>query len=689
MAVENIRAVQLYRELVEELLDAAAEVKQSSAIDPPITEADLGDAIRETRDNEAEILKNQSLQSTYAAVETAFREKFYHLLATTSITEPEFVQIWNLLDIVSFFSDNGKIFPKISAISFSLMSCFLERCEPGLIFWLIEELLDSQTIDGCRKVFDYLESRRERNTAVSLAGPFDLERRHFLILEQKHFKQKSLIILRSCNELLRRLSRAEDTVFCGRVFIFLFQSFPLGDKSSVNLRGEYHTENVTAFDELPKPAPTSESAMDVDMHDVEAPKPLNGSLIAESAANSQAGSAPVQGDDQISKRPSGTVAQAEDTSIDMDALYPVFWGLQANFSAPTRLFEPEHFASFKTGLESTVSTFRKVSMDLEKRGMTKGSEETPRRGIKRKRTENGAETANTFNPKYLTSRDLFELEANDVAFRRHILVQSLIILDFLISLTPRAKAKLTDTTNKSVLYSYVLNDEDVSFVSTRQISSVLLTTFEAKWVAQMKSSIASYLQQGNDGKFYYRMVDTVLTRDKNWVRWKAEGCPPIERPPVQVEDYLNTQSSVVKISTSKRLRAAPLGSLDLRFLSEDANLGNLNCLKETERYVNPRADTYMKGIADDEFNIEMAQTSEEKEEAARAKASKTWRILRISLRNKLNRFDHIDDGKKLKYLFESPPNSEKPTTETENGVDSHGDGSAKNESLKENNVLEK
>lgn len=50
-------------------------------------------------------------------------------------------------------------------------SSFLEQCEPGLIFWLIEELLDSQTIDGCRKVFDYLESRRERNIKVSLSLP--------------------------------------------------------------------------------------------------------------------------------------------------------------------------------------------------------------------------------------------------------------------------------------------------------------------------------------------------------------------------------------------------------------------------------------------------------------------------------------------------------------------------------------
>jgi THO complex subunit 1 len=43
---------------------------------------------------------------------------------------------------------------------------YIEQCEAGLIFWLIEELLDSQTVEGCRKVFDYLESRREINTAV-------------------------------------------------------------------------------------------------------------------------------------------------------------------------------------------------------------------------------------------------------------------------------------------------------------------------------------------------------------------------------------------------------------------------------------------------------------------------------------------------------------------------------------------
>lgn len=96
-------------------------------------------------------------------------------------------------------------------------------------------------------------------------------------------------------------------------------------------------------------------------------------------------------------------------ALDMDALYPIFWGLQANFSAPTRLFDPEHFASFRGGLEATLAIFQRVNTDLENRGMSKGSEE-PRRGPKRKRLGDVGETTNSFNPKYLTSRDLFELE---------------------------------------------------------------------------------------------------------------------------------------------------------------------------------------------------------------------------------------------------------------------------------------
>ncbi|KAJ5631625.1 uncharacterized protein N7484_011725 [Penicillium longicatenatum] len=592
MASVEVEAVQVYRGLVDNLLDRAAKVKTDKQIEPPLTEALLGDRIWQLPVDDKASEKPLNQQTQFAAVEIAFREKFYHILASTSINDPSFIHIWNLLDLVSIFSDN-------------------EQCEPGLIFWLIEELLDSQTIDGCRKVFDYLESRRERNI-------------------KKHFKQKSLIILRSCNELLRRLSRAEDTVFCGRVFIFLFQSFPLGDKSSVNLRGEFHTENVTTYDEIVK-STTENDDGDTSMTDGN-----DGSATPDGQpdqGNKDDGATP-----EIDSRVPKVIfsrgrKDKPKEKVDLDALYPIFWSLQSYFSAPSKMFDAERFASFKSGLEATLHAFKNINTDLENQGPAR-SEDTSR-SHKRKRGDE-AEVGTSFNPKYLTSRDLFDLEVSDTAFRRHVLVQALILLDFMLSLTSKSKGRLADLTNKSVLYGFVLSEDD------------------AKWVANMRKSIEGYLQQGNGGKFYYRMVDTVLSRDKNWVRWKAEGCPPIERPAISVPDYMKARDEARKTYFNRRLRPSPMGALDFKFLSGTEALANIERLKESDRYSVPTVEVIMKNIMNDEMDIDMAMTDEDKEAAIRAKSSKTWRILRLAAKSKLSAFDKIDDGKNLEVLFEAP-----------------------------------
>jgi THO complex subunit 1 len=79
------------------------------------------------------------------------------------------------------------------------------------------------------------------------------------------------------------------------------------------------------------------------------------------------------------------------------------------------------------------------------------------------------------------------------------------------------------------------------------------------------------------------MVDTVLSRDKNWVRWKAEGCPLIERPSVSVQDYVTARETAAKAFTNKRLRPSPINSLDLAFLSEGQDTGSLERLRESDR----------------------------------------------------------------------------------------------------------
>lgn len=169
----------------------------------------------------------------------------------------------------------------------------------------------------------------------------------------------------------------------------------------MNLRGEYHTENLTTFDDIQKHSPSNENVMDIDAPE-EKDKP---GTNAQSATDAKTGDAMHESNSDRANADKTDQPEA----FNMDTLYPIFWGLQAYFSAPTKLFDAEKFASFKSGIEATLASFRKVSADLETSGMAKGPEDS-RRGTKRKRNEETAEATTNFNPKYLTSRDLFELE---------------------------------------------------------------------------------------------------------------------------------------------------------------------------------------------------------------------------------------------------------------------------------------
>ncbi|KAG7290230.1 hypothetical protein NEMBOFW57_000228 [Staphylotrichum longicolle] len=566
--------------VLDTLLARADSVKQTPSIEPALEKSAFDDLRRLLSDAlgsdlSAEEPADAKKIQRFAVIETAVRDKFKSLIATTPIESPAFVQVWNLLDILSFLSDN-------------------ELCDPALLFWLVEELLDSQTIAGCRKVFDFLESRRERITA-------------------KHFKQKQLVILRTCNELLRRLSRALDPAFCGRVFIFMFQSFPLGDKSSVNLRGEYHVENVTTFDQEVAVVEADGEKMDVDTD----AKPQ------------------------------------KDKPLDPDALYPIFWSLQESFNQPKKLFDPAHFAAFKSGLEATMATFRSIRPEQPSRAKEKQdrpSEEMP--SLKRKRDDVDDELASGFNPKYLTSRDLFKLEISDLAFRRNILVQALIIMEFLLSLSPKAKEKLATVKapNKSVTYS----DQQLSEEDT-------------KWVTDMNNAIVDYLKQGVEGPYFNRMVETVLARDKNWVRWKIENCPSIELPTLSPETFVEARAAATKLATTKRPRATPTGQLSLDFLGDEDENSAMEKLKDPERYSLPELSHLKRGIADDEFEIEMPNSDESKASAIEGKASKTWKALRIASKSKLVVFDKIDDDDKIDIIFEDKPDQE--TEVREDGED--------------------
>jgi len=98
-----------------------------------------------------------------------------------------------------------------------------DACEPTFPFVVLQDLLETQTIASCSHIFSWIEARAERLTEGLVPQ-----------------KGKALILLRTLNDLLRRLSKmGSTTIFCGRILTFLSAVFPLGERSGVNLRGEY------------------------------------------------------------------------------------------------------------------------------------------------------------------------------------------------------------------------------------------------------------------------------------------------------------------------------------------------------------------------------------------------------------------------------------------------------------------
>jgi THO complex subunit 1 len=152
----------------------------------------------------------------------------------------------------------------------------------------------------------------------------------------------------------------------------------------VNRQGDYNSENVTIFDEQTTAISTSTPDADSKMEDVPA------------AADEKSNTATDPAEPEENSKP---------YSMTADELYPTFWSLQKSFAYPPRVCEQSVLEDFKKGFESTLAKFRDVPKVIQ------GTSSDSPKGTKRKSDEmEHDEFASSFNPKYLTSRELFQLE---------------------------------------------------------------------------------------------------------------------------------------------------------------------------------------------------------------------------------------------------------------------------------------
>ncbi|XP_014281212.1 THO complex subunit 1 [Halyomorpha halys] len=110
---------------------------------------------------------------------------------------------------------------------------------------ILSDIIDTSTLAVCEKLFDFIED----NLPTWKSNTF--------------FTACKNNILRVCNDLLRRLSKAQNTIFCGRILLFLAVFFPFSERSGLNIVSDFNVDNLHKYD--PKFDPSEESIEIVDV----------------------------------------------------------------------------------------------------------------------------------------------------------------------------------------------------------------------------------------------------------------------------------------------------------------------------------------------------------------------------------------------------------------------------------------
>lgn len=148
--------------------------------------------------------KNANEADRKAAMDQAFRDKLLDLL----VEEPDTLE---------------------SFVCFCIESCRRQMVTPTMPVVLLGDIFDALTLNKCEQMFSYVEN------GVNIWK------------EELFFVACKNNLLRMCNDLLRRLSRSQNTVFCGRILLFLAKFFPFSERSGLNIVSEFNLENTTEF----------------------------------------------------------------------------------------------------------------------------------------------------------------------------------------------------------------------------------------------------------------------------------------------------------------------------------------------------------------------------------------------------------------------------------------------------------
>lgn len=422
---------------------------------------------------------------------------------------------------------------------------------------LLIDTFDVVTLDKCQKIFQFVEDMVE------------------VWKEEIFFSSCKNNILRMCNDLLRRLSRTQNTVFCGRIQLFLSKFFPFSERSGLNIVSEFNLDNFTEY------------GLDSKDHDESDNKELEDT--------------------------------AEDIPLKIDYdLYCKFWSLQDFFRNPNQCYNKPQWKMFQMHADNILQSFSSFKLEDVRQSSNENASGTDQAmDVDEEAVDTTAVSsvikANHFFAKFLTNPKLLALQLSDANFRRAVLVQFLILFQYL--------------------------QVSVKFKSDTQT----LTADQADFIKETESRVYKLLEETPPyGKRFSRTVYHMLAREEMWNNWKNEGCKEFKKPE---EPTLSEEDS--KPTPNKRPRR-PLGdalrdaSRSGKFYLGNDNLtrlwnyspDNLQACKSEQRNFLPLLETYL-------------ETPHEKVDPAFE-----WRALRLLARQTPHFFTSLSQPSKISDYLE-------------------------------------
>ncbi|GAA5921157.1 hypothetical protein JCM3775_004118 [Rhodotorula graminis] len=470
-----------------ELRDLAQSLKTRRDHDEPATAEQLHDAVHHALSHAGALKRSEmtgrpdwEVDARQATLTRAF-EELVNEAATTSSDDAAFAHLQDLLD----------------AVLCAYESEYLDEMVPLNI---LSALMDLRPVTACEPLLSYIETRSERLTKGMDSA-----------------RGRGPILLRLLNDLLRRLPRSQSgpVILSGRILLLLSSVFPLGEKSGVNLRGGFNLGKGSVWEQEVK-------AKEIEGAKADAAKEEQDQAEGKGKEGEDAKMGDVEEGEEAEAGSSGTSS----------GFYATFWSLQRVFNNPHLLFSPappssssSPLADLQTGVRKTLAAFDAATKKEKELSGTaaKGDKAAPARGGEgAKEADEGLEEY--FFPKFLTSRNLLDLELSDPSFRRQILVQLLILFQYLLSLTPSARARTAalPVTNQPALSPHVLGADD------------------EKWVRELRSRTLDEMDDMQGGRRFRKAVMVVLTREQNWTDWKLRSCQPFTKPALATADVSAT-----------------------------------------------------------------------------------------------------------------------------------------------------